>query len=89
MVKYFLDGIEISQKEALNLIPIKISEERIDLRQKNSEELIVEYKQKLRESDYKAIKYAEGVMSLDEYAPIKIERQMLRTKINELEKTIK
>lgn len=45
-------------------------------------------KKKLKDSDYKAIKYAEGVMSLEEYAPVKIEREMYRSKINELEKSI-
>lgn len=50
--------------------------------------LINDYKRKLKETDYKAIKYAEGVMSLEEYAPVKIEREMYRSKINELEKSI-
>lgn len=36
-------------------------------------------------SDYKAIKYAEGLISEDDYAPIKAERQALRDRINELE----
>ena len=49
---------------------------------------IEEYKQKLEDTDYKAIKYAEGVISFDEYSPVKIERQMYRNKIDELEKTI-
>lgn len=42
-------------------------------------------KLKLQESDYKAIKYAEGVLTEEEYAPIKAERQAIRAKINELE----
>ena len=42
-------------------------------------------KAKLSETDYKAIKYAEGVMSAEEYAPIKAERQGWRDRINELE----
>ena len=43
-------------------------------------------KHKLQETDYKAIKYAEGWISEEEYAPIKAERQALREEINRLEK---
>lgn len=46
---------------------------------------IAELKQQLFSSDYKAIKYAEGWISEEEYAPIKAERQKIRDKINELE----
>lgn len=42
-------------------------------------------KRKLAESDYKAIKYAEGWLPPQEYAQIKDERQTLRERINELE----
>lgn len=46
-------------------------------------------KKKLADTDYKAIKYAEGLISEEDYAPIKAERQQIRDKINELEKLIK
>ena len=49
----------------------------------NSE--IRELKQKLNETDYKAIKYAEGVLSEDEYSGTKAQRQAWRDRINELE----
>lgn len=42
-------------------------------------------KKKLADTDYKAIKYAEGLISEEDYASIKAERQALRDKINELE----
>lgn len=42
----------------------------------------------LFKSDYKAIKYAEGLMLESEYAPIKAERQSWRDEINRLEKEI-
>lgn len=45
-------------------------------------------KKKLADTDYKAIKYAEGFISEEEYAPIKAERQRIRDEINELEKLI-
>ena len=85
MTKYYLNNIEVSQEEARNLIPISITEERVDLRRKNNEELILEYKQKLKETDYKAIKYAEGLISETDYASIKAERENYRKAINSLE----
>ena len=45
-------------------------------------------KSQLSESDYKAIKYAEGWISEEDYAPIKAERQALRDRINELEDSL-
>ena len=39
----------------------------------------------LPELDYQAIKYAEGVITDDDYAPIKAQRQAWRDEINALE----
>ena len=39
---------------------------------------------KLSSTDFKAIKYAEGLISEEEYAPIKAERQACRDRINEI-----
>ena len=49
---------------------------------------IMALKEELSASDYKAIKFAEGLISAEEYAPIKAARQELRDKINELEKQL-
>lgn len=46
---------------------------------------IEELKALLKESDYKAIKYAEGLFTDVEYAPIKAMRQSYRAEINALE----
>lgn len=46
---------------------------------------IAELKRLLSETDYQAIKYAEGWLSEEEYAPIKAQRQAYREEINELE----
>ena len=46
---------------------------------------IQELKALLKESDYKAIKYAEGLFTDVEYAPIKALRQSYRAEINALE----
>ena len=43
------------------------------------------YKTKLIESDFKAIKYAEGYYTEEEYQEIKALRKSYRDKINELE----
>ena len=42
----------------------------------------------LASTDYKAIKYAEGWLTEEEYAPIKAERQAIRDEINALEAMI-
>lgn len=46
---------------------------------------ILALKEELSATDYKAIKYAEGLITAEEYEPIKVERQALRDRINELE----
>jgi len=46
---------------------------------------IAELKRLLSMSDYKAIKYAEGYIAAEDYAPIKAERQAWRDEINTLE----
>ena len=46
---------------------------------------IEELKQQLAQSDYQAIKFAEGWLTAEEYAPIKAHRQSLRDQINSLE----
>ena len=52
------------------------------------EEEIAELKKKLGATDYQAIKYAEGALSEDEYANMKVQRQAWRDRINELEAII-
>ena len=49
---------------------------------------INELKRKLSATDYKAIKYAEGLISEEDYAPIKAEREGYRVQIRENEAII-
>jgi len=42
-------------------------------------------KAQLSQTDYKAIKHSEGLISDEDYAPIKAERQAIRDRINALE----
>lgn len=46
---------------------------------------IQELKEKLLETDYEAIKFAEGEISAKEYEPIKTQRKAWRAEINSLE----
>lgn len=49
---------------------------------------IMALKESLSASDYKAIKFAEGLITAEEYEPIKAERQAIREQINALEKEL-
>lgn len=49
---------------------------------------IVNLKNKLRATDYKALKFAEGELTVSEYASTKEERKQYRAQINELERQL-
>ena len=62
---------------------VHVSEEE---RQKEQYRLeIQQLKKQLSDTDYKAIKYAEGQLTENEYSPIRLQRQSYRDRINELE----
>lgn len=63
--------------------PVPPSDEEIAAMQRQAR--IEELKQLLAESDYKALKFAEGWFTADEYAYTKAERQAWRDEINALE----
>lgn len=46
---------------------------------------VSELKSKLRSTDYQAIKFAEGQLTEEEFAPIRTQRQLWRDEINRLE----
>ena len=48
--------------------------------------VIADLQNRLAETDYQAIKFAEGWITEEEYAPIKAQRQAWRDEINALEK---
>jgi flagellin-specific chaperone FliS len=56
--------------------------------EQTTESKIAELKQMLADSDYKAIKYAEGLISDEEYEPIRAQRQEWRNQINILEESL-
>lgn len=53
------------------------------------ESRIQELKQKLKDTDYQAIKYAEGELSQIEYEPMRKQRKIWRDEINLLQSEIK
>ncbi len=61
-------------------------EEIAELENVNTPQIqITVLKQNLSDTDYKAIKFAEGLISEEDYAPIREQRQEWRTQINLLE----
>ena len=54
----------------------------------NAKFKILNLKHQLRQTDYKAIKYAEGWLTDEEYAETKAERQRIRDEINRLEEEL-
>ena len=82
-------SIEDTQQSDINgwtyrkeLCPMKTEE---DLLKDQYRLEITQLKKQLSDTDYKAIKYAEGQISEEEYSEIKSERQGYRDRINYLE----
>lgn len=50
---------------------------------------IESFKKMLNDTDYKAIKYAEGIIPEEEYKEIREQRQLWRNEINKLEEIIR
>lgn len=69
---------------ACDLIPKFRSEE--ELAKQRAKARIIYLKEELGKTDYQAIKFAEGWLTEEEYAPIKAQRQAYREEINQLEK---
>ena len=59
------------------------TQEMID--RENAIQEIASLKKQLSDTDYKAIKYAEGQLTEEEYSLIRLQRQSYRDRINELE----
>ena len=62
--------------------------DEIKMKKLELKKTIRECKRLLRASDYKAIKYAEGELSEEEFIPTRIERKEWRAKINSCEAQI-
>lgn len=68
------------------VVPPTPTEEEVAQQQREAE--IWSLKEQLRDSDYKAIKFAEGWITAEDYAPVKAQRQEWRERINELEELL-
>lgn len=64
-----------------------VSEDELN-RRLNAEITIQQLKINLDTTDYQAIKFSDGAISEEEYAPIRAQRQAWRDEINELEKLL-
>ena len=71
----------VEREEILVYIPYTKEE----LERMAAEREISELKQKLHNTDYQAIKFAEGMLSAEEYAEMRAQRQAWRDRINLLE----
>lgn len=92
MRKYFnLDDIGAQEVPFEKGYKAKLIEDKINnigfyVLEKTPELIEIEtLKQQLSDTDYKAIKYAEGQLSDEEYEPIRTQRQDWRDRIGELE----
>ena len=90
VTKRFENGvlIDIPQAELETMRLARLEYEQQLQRQAEIDEIqrkINETKAKLSQTDYQAIKYAEGFISETDYAPMKALRQAYRDEINRLE----
>lgn len=91
MKTYYIDGKAVEYAEFLHALNSGVytlteaTETEEKLVTGNPEVEIKILKNKLKETDYRAIKYAEGFLSEEEYSETKAQRQAWRDEINALE----
>lgn len=80
----FRQALRVADKQ-LKVIDLEISPEREKtIQQIERSQRIAELKQKLASTDYKAIKFAEGELTAEEYEPTRLQRKAWREEINNL-----
>ena len=80
------DDVEVSDLNNWHYLKSKCPHKTQEDKLKDQYRLeIQQLKKQLSDTDYKAIKYAEGQISEEDYARVKAERQGYRDRINELE----
>lgn len=84
ILEYFLRENGIVVKDGDFSICLEYNQE-----QKEQYARLAALKELLSGSDYKALKYSDGVLSEEEYAPVRVERQLWRNEINEIERTFR
>lgn len=79
-------GVQASEAYDENItIRVFIEYPEKELKKMNIRQELTKWKEKLEATDYKAIKYAEGWYTEEEYLPIKTEREKMREEIRKLE----
>lgn len=76
---YTIEEIKDSNPRKFQIVEVIISENELKLHR------IEELKKNLLDTDYQAIKYAEGLITEEEYTKMKTTRQKWRDEINFLE----
>lgn len=80
------DYVEITKAEFEELTKVpEYTPTEEELRIENIKKQIATKKSQLAATDYKCLKFIDGALTEEEYAPIKATRQTLRDEINELE----
>ena len=79
------DTLAVPAHDEDESIGVYIPYTEAELEKMAAEREIAELKANLEATDYQAIKYAEGVLTAEEYAPMKEQRKKWRARINELE----
>ena len=84
-----LEKVQVGTKTVTKTRPILIENDPTAENARNANiARISELKKLLANSDYEAIKFAEGEMTASEYAPYKIQRAAWRAEINQLEEAL-
>lgn len=81
ILEYFLRENGIVVKDGEFSICLEYNQE-----QKEQYARLTVLKELLSGSDYKALKHSDGVLTEEEYAPVRVERQLWRNEINEIER---
>lgn len=84
--KEVLDKIGVTKKFNVTNKTVVDYDNSADIIKRENQATIAKLKMYLAETDYQAIKYAEGQISEAEYAEMKAQRQQWRDEINLLEK---
>lgn len=90
-VEYVIDTPavqEVAEHVEKETVVVYVPYTEEELRRRTAQRQIDDLKRNLSETDYKAIKYAEGIITEGEYAPTKAQRQKWRNEINDLENQI-
>lgn len=85
----YLFGEQSKGKDLKGVDGKVVAVDRVITEEEKAKARINELKSLLAKTDYQAIKFAEGELSVEEYLPIKQKRRSYRAEINSLEEKLK